>query len=40
MDAWNETDEIVKSNNKEIIAQYNEMLDLKLKAAKVNVGFK
>ncbi|WP_410495094.1 hypothetical protein QTL86_13280 [Cellulosilyticum sp. ST5] len=38
MDAWNETDEIVKSNNKEIIAQYNEMLDLKLKAAKVNVG--
>ena len=38
MDAWNETDEIVKSNNKEIIAQYNEMLDLKIKASKVNVG--
>lgn len=38
MDAWNKTDEVVKTNNKQIIAQYNEMLDLKLEAAKVNVG--
>lgn len=35
---WNETAKIVKTNNKEIIAQYNEMLVLKLKAAKVNAG--
>ncbi|MBP3887610.1 MAG: hypothetical protein J6F30_08155 [Cellulosilyticum sp.] len=38
MNAWNETDEIVKGNNKEIIAQYNEMLDLKMEVAKVNVS--
>ncbi len=38
MEAWDKTDEIVKGNNKEIIAQYNEMLDVKTKLSKLNVG--
>lgn len=37
-DAWDKTDEIVKSNNKTIIQQYQDIIDKKIEASKINVG--
>lgn len=37
-DAWDKTDEIVKSNNKTILQQYQDIIDKKIEASKINVG--